>query len=719
MAVGTVTRTVRIVVDGSGARDGANVVKRSLKEADGAAADAARSADAYRSALGALKAAMAAVGATALLREIVNVGLAYDRMVNTLKAATGSTAGAAREMAFLRAESNRLGLDLKSAAEAYGGLAAAARGTSLEGQKTRDIFSAVAGAMTALGRTSDQTEGALLAVQQMLSKGTVQAEELRGQLGERLPGAFQTAARAMGVTTAELDAMLKKGQVVASDFLPRFAAALKTEWGDAATEAANSLQANFIRIGTAVTELGIVVSQSDFGKALTEQAQRLLAALTGPDVKSAAQTFGDLLGAGMRLAGDAAAFLARNIDLVTYAALAFAAVKGAELMVALAGAVLNAAASFKALTLAMASNPLTAAAIAITAIGVAIYELTSGSREAATAQRSFADALGYTNTATAQAAANSATLADRMKDETRAKEAATIATLNLGLSEAYAARQRASGVLGRLADAQASGLAAPGQVSGGIEAAIVTVTRLDQIIKDASVKIGEAQGRLAGLDRTASSAAATFEKVAVKTAEKTKKLKEAKTSYESLNESIKESTVVALEHERRLRAGSKEFEAITKADDALADSLTQKFMPAAQKASAEIMTFDRLLGQNKITAETHAAAVADVNRELRESDPAFKAAQKAATEFAQDGMQEPFKEAARSIQSTLADTFKSVFSGGVKTFKDFGKSVLNIFVELAAQIAALMVFPPVPGAVLGTVAGLDPEDFHDGMKEAA
>ena len=44
----------------------------------------------------------------------------------------------------------------------------------------------------------------MLALAQMASKGTVQAEELRGQLGERLPGAFKIAAAAMGVTQAEL-----------------------------------------------------------------------------------------------------------------------------------------------------------------------------------------------------------------------------------------------------------------------------------------------------------------------------------------------------------------------------------------------------------------------------------------------------------------------------------------------------------------------------------
>ena len=50
----------------------------------------------------------------------------------------------------------------------------------------------------------------------MISKGKVQAEELRGQLGERLPSAFQLAAKAMGMTTAQLDKFMADGKLTAA-----------------------------------------------------------------------------------------------------------------------------------------------------------------------------------------------------------------------------------------------------------------------------------------------------------------------------------------------------------------------------------------------------------------------------------------------------------------------------------------------------------------------
>lgn len=114
------------------------------------------------------------------------------------------------------------------------------------------------------GKISDQV-GALLAIQQMMSKGTVQAEELRGQLGERLPGAFQIAARSMGVTTAELGKMLESGKVLADDFLPKFAAQLEKTFGASAEKAANSLQAQLNRMDNAWNSLKMALAGSGEG----------------------------------------------------------------------------------------------------------------------------------------------------------------------------------------------------------------------------------------------------------------------------------------------------------------------------------------------------------------------------------------------------------------------------------------------------------------------
>lgn len=162
-------------------------------------------------------------------RSVVEISTKFRGYEQALKIVTGSTQAAGAELEYVAGVAERVGFRVTDLTQAYVGLTAASRGTNLEGAKTRNIFEALVSASAAYGLTSEQLSGALLAVQQMISKGTVSAEELRGQLGERLPGAFQVAARAMGITTAELGKLLQKGEVATADFLPKFAAQLSSE----------------------------------------------------------------------------------------------------------------------------------------------------------------------------------------------------------------------------------------------------------------------------------------------------------------------------------------------------------------------------------------------------------------------------------------------------------------------------------------------------------
>ena len=185
-----------------------------------------------------------------LPRALLNGAIAAEKMEKAFTALEGSLSVAREQIAFVRNEANRLGIPLAEASDAWLKLAAAARGTALEGEDARRIFSAVAGAASTLGLSAAETSGALLAISQMMSKGTVQAEELRGQLGERIPGAFQIAARAMGVSTSALSDMLDRGELLAADFLPKFAAQLAKEIPASADGTQNAIH----RLGNATEE---------------------------------------------------------------------------------------------------------------------------------------------------------------------------------------------------------------------------------------------------------------------------------------------------------------------------------------------------------------------------------------------------------------------------------------------------------------------------------
>lgn len=185
-------------------------------------------------------------------QDIYNTTLKVDALNSTLKFSEGSVDGADKRFNYLVETSNRLGLSLESAASGYTRIAAAAKGTVLEGRETEKIFEGVSSAASVMHLSTYESEGALNAISQMMSKGKVQAEELRGQLGERIPGAFQIAARAMNMTTAELDKFMSDGKLVAADFLPKFANQLKKEFGDnipkateSAAVASNLLKTNY------------------------------------------------------------------------------------------------------------------------------------------------------------------------------------------------------------------------------------------------------------------------------------------------------------------------------------------------------------------------------------------------------------------------------------------------------------------------------------------
>lgn len=192
-----------------------------------------------------------AIGAAAIYagKACFDASLQMDRLVKSYTTIEGSPSGAVSQLDYIYEISSRLGLEFQSTAEAAKGFFAAGKGTTLQ-KELNGIFEGVSQAGAALSLSTEQMDGVFLALGQMISKGKVQAEELRGQLGERLPGAFNLAAKAMGVTTSQLDDMLKKGLVTAEDMLPKLAAVLKEEFGPAAEQAAQGAQGAVNRLST-------------------------------------------------------------------------------------------------------------------------------------------------------------------------------------------------------------------------------------------------------------------------------------------------------------------------------------------------------------------------------------------------------------------------------------------------------------------------------------
>ncbi len=179
---------------------------------------------------------------------MTTTALALDRVANRMKFATASSADFAKAMELSSNVANQLGLALIPTQRGLATLQASAKGSALAGKEIEELFKGISQASGALSLTADETNSVFLAFSQIISKGKVQAEELRSQIGERIPGAMLLAQKALGVTGAELDKLLQSGSLMADDLLPKLAREFQNTFSDQAEKNANSLTAQINKI---------------------------------------------------------------------------------------------------------------------------------------------------------------------------------------------------------------------------------------------------------------------------------------------------------------------------------------------------------------------------------------------------------------------------------------------------------------------------------------
>ena len=148
---------------------------------------------------------------------------------------------------------SKTGLEFAGLAKQSTLLTAASRGTTIEGKQTLQIIEDLAFAAGRFKLSTKQVNSVILAFTQILSKGRVQAEEITGQLAEVLPGAFGIAARSIGVTTRKFAEMLRAGEVIAEDFLPKFAAEVRKTFGADTVQHIDSMTAAQNRLANSQT----------------------------------------------------------------------------------------------------------------------------------------------------------------------------------------------------------------------------------------------------------------------------------------------------------------------------------------------------------------------------------------------------------------------------------------------------------------------------------
>jgi tape measure domain-containing protein len=229
--------------------------------------------------LEALVTGLKALGAGLVINAFIDANVAAEKFERSMTAVAGSTAGAAREFDYIRGVSNRMGLEVFGAADAYSNLSAATKGTAFEGAQTRTLFEAFSGTMATLGKSSADVSGALVQVAQGLSKGKFELEDLK-TIAERVPGFFSQFADALGITSGELFKMVSAGQITGKEMVI-FAEKLQANLGSASFD---GYEQNLSRLKNSISNLFITVGESgvfDVLKGAIDLASRGVAGFGG------------------------------------------------------------------------------------------------------------------------------------------------------------------------------------------------------------------------------------------------------------------------------------------------------------------------------------------------------------------------------------------------------------------------------------------------------
>lgn len=330
--------------------------------------------------------------------------------------AEGDPQKAVQQFQWIKDEADRLGFSLVSLSNEWSKFAVSATSSNFTMEQSRKVFLSVAEAGRVLKLDSNRMELALAAITQMMSKGSIQAEELRQQLGEHIPGSFALMAKAVGVSTAELTKMMEQGQLT-SDYLIKFADVLREQFGGQLEKSLQSTQAELGRFQTAIFQSLNKIAEAGVMEELTKAMRTLREQMNSADAEVWFSRLGAAAGGVIRVL---MAIIA-NLDLIIAGLTALGAAKGVAYVLSLVGAFRTMVLEIRTATTAVAGlNAVTAAlggpiGIAIGVLAGAFAFLATRVRESETAMVNAESAVGKITQAYREGASSAKEWADSLK----------------------------------------------------------------------------------------------------------------------------------------------------------------------------------------------------------------------------------------------------------------------------------------------------------------
>lgn len=210
-------------------------LERELRAATGAMTTADKAANLFKNSMGQIAAGnliadaigMMVEKVKALGREFIDANVRAEGMTRALNAIYKNSETASSQMDFLKVTANTAGIAVSKISGDFVKFSAAMNSANIPLSESNALFGALTGAAGTLGLSTEKVSDALNALGQVASKGVVSMEELRGQLGDALPGALSMAAKGMGLTDMALVKLVESGQLAASTFIPAFTQGLR------------------------------------------------------------------------------------------------------------------------------------------------------------------------------------------------------------------------------------------------------------------------------------------------------------------------------------------------------------------------------------------------------------------------------------------------------------------------------------------------------------
>lgn len=254
-------------------------------------------------------------GTIGLANDSLNASNTKVGIQNQLALSVGDDpARIAEEYAYIREQADRIGVSFEEAAKGYAKFSAAA---SLAGRSNEEIRY-VAESFLEVGRVANLSaadiDGVFKALEQMYSKGKIQAEELRGQLGDRLFGAFEIAAKALVDQFPNLDKAMKDG-LITSDQLLAIAEQYRKTVANRLPTAMEGLAANQQRLNSAFFDFKVLIADSGFADQYERLVKQITVFLKSDDGRKFAENLSKAFGAVVT----ALSFLLENLDEVQFA----------------------------------------------------------------------------------------------------------------------------------------------------------------------------------------------------------------------------------------------------------------------------------------------------------------------------------------------------------------------------------------------------------------